>query len=240
MDCGNNTISVLDIANLTKLTYLDCTCNIISILTVNNLTNLTYLNCAINNISVLTVDNLINLRELNCSNNHISVLTVDNLINLTILITYEIIRSNKCKDNINLNNANNIAVLNIEKLTKLTQLLFNRSIITPDIAILVNLTSLLAYDASLNSIDLSRLVNLTALYILGNNLTSLDVTNINLKYLNCENNLFDTAAVDAIVLALSQHTVMNGQLVVSVNPGYPPTQNAAYNHLVNYLKWSIY
>ena len=86
--CYNNSISTLDVSRLFDLTTLRCEGNSISTLDVTNLTDLDYLYCQNNSISTLNVTNLTDLIFLYCQNNSISVLDVTNLTNLTLLLCH--------------------------------------------------------------------------------------------------------------------------------------------------------
>ena len=106
LNCSSNSISVLDVSNLTSLTALYCSSNSISVLDVSNLTSLTALYCLGNPISVLDVSNLTSLVFLRCSSNSISVLDVSNSTSLVYL---------HCS-------GNSISVLDVSALTSLATL----------------------------------------------------------------------------------------------------------------------
>jgi uncharacterized repeat protein (TIGR01451 family) len=83
---NSNISSLTGIEAFTNLVTLNCGENSISTLNVNNLTHLESLICSYNNLTTLNVSNLINLRILYCQNNHLAQLNVSNLIHLTGLL----------------------------------------------------------------------------------------------------------------------------------------------------------
>ena len=138
--CNNNSISVLDVSNLTGLITLNCYDNSISILDVSNLTGLTNLFCHTNSISILDVSNLTSLSILTCQSNSISVLDVSNLTSLVQLYCHQ----------------NSISVLDVSNLVNLTDLRCHlNSISVLDVSNLVNLNQLRCHnnqiDAATNS-----------------------------------------------------------------------------------------
>ena len=127
LDCYNNSITTLDVSNLTNLTQLRCYTNSISVLDVSNLVNLNVLRCENNSINILDVSSLTNLTTLTCADNSISILDVSSLTGLTFL---------SC-------GYNSISVLDVSSLTNLTTFYcFNNSISVLDASNLVNITDL--------------------------------------------------------------------------------------------------
>jgi len=172
--CTSNSISVLDVTNITSLTNLSCSINSISILNVSNLTSLISLSCSNNSISVLNVTNLTSLTLLACVNNSISVLNVTNLTSLTLLACDE----------------NSISILDVSNLTSLISLsCHSNSISTLDVSNLTSLISLSCYTNSISTLDVSNLTSLTSLACVRNSISTLDVSNLtSLTFLNCANN----------------------------------------------------
>ena len=80
LNCERNSISTLDVSNLTSLTVLSCDNNSISTLDVSNLTSLTHLYCYNNSISTLDVHLLSSLTNLRCQNNSMNQSTVDTIL----------------------------------------------------------------------------------------------------------------------------------------------------------------
>ena len=155
--CRVNSISILNVANLTSLTYLNCRTNSISTLDVSNLTSLTYLNCTLNSISVLNVTDLTSLITLSCRVNSISVLNVANLTSLIYL---------SCANNL-------ISILNVSNLTSLTTLICNsNSISVLDVSNLTSLTFLRCHTNSISILDVSNLTSLIFLACDDNELTA--------------------------------------------------------------------
>ena len=78
--CKTNSISVLDVSDLTSLTYIRCDFNSISVLDVSDLTSLTVLMCAGNLISVLSVSALTLLNYFDCASNSMNQAMVDTVL----------------------------------------------------------------------------------------------------------------------------------------------------------------
>ena len=153
--CYGNSISILDVSNLTSLTSLYCASNSISILDVSNLTLLTHLHCYNNSISILDVSSLTSLTYLYCTGNSISVLDVSSLTSLTYLHCY----------------GNSISVLDVSSLTSLTTLYCqNNSISVLDVSNLTSLTHLYCTGNSISVLDVSSLTSLTTLYCASNSM----------------------------------------------------------------------
>ena len=76
LDCGNNTISQLDLASNTKLTNLICNNNLLETLDLSSNTALIALNCRDNLLVWLNIDNCSELADLDFTNNAIAELNI--------------------------------------------------------------------------------------------------------------------------------------------------------------------
>ncbi|MGB0880240.1 MAG: T9SS type A sorting domain-containing protein [Polaribacter sp.] len=85
--CYDNNLTSLDLSNNTNLKVLDCRDNQLTTLDISNNTLLNYLSCPFNNIVSLNLENTI-LETLRCYSNNISSIDVSSLTTLsTILIS---------------------------------------------------------------------------------------------------------------------------------------------------------
>jgi surface protein len=185
LDCNNNNLSILDISNNLNLEELILHSNNVGNLNVDNHLNLTNLTCYSNNINTLNVDNNLALNILNCAGNNLNNLNVDNNISLTSL---------SCSNN-------NLNVLNVDNNTALTTLacstnslsnlnVDNNTLLTYFECAANNLTSLNVsnntaltwlnfYQNSITSVNLVNNINLIIVAVSSNDLSSLNVKNGN-------------------------------------------------------------
>lgn len=82
LNCGNNTISTLDLTPFTNLIGFDAYNNNLTNLNVSNLSQLTNFSCNNNQLTSLTVSNLNSLHTIHCFQNQLTVLNVSGLPNL--------------------------------------------------------------------------------------------------------------------------------------------------------------
>lgn len=85
LNCGNNTISTLDLSTFPNLIGFDAYNNSLTSLNVSNLIKLTNFSCNSNQIASLSLSNLPNLSVIRCENNLLTTLAVNNLPNLSDL-----------------------------------------------------------------------------------------------------------------------------------------------------------
>jgi len=85
LDCGNNSLTELDVTNCTELTNLNCYNNSLTALDVTNCQKLEVLDCGNNSLTELDVTNCPELTVLSCSNNSLTELDVTNCTQLTYL-----------------------------------------------------------------------------------------------------------------------------------------------------------
>ena len=85
LNCGNNTISTLDLTPFTNLIGFDAYNNSLTSINISNLSQLTNFSCNNNQITSLVLSNLPNLLVIRCSNNLLTTLDVNNLSNLSNL-----------------------------------------------------------------------------------------------------------------------------------------------------------
>ena len=174
LDCAYNQLTALDVSKLTGLKKLDCSFNSLTKLNVSGQTNLTSLDCSDNQLTALDVSNLTLLTKLDCSDNQLTALNVSNLTGLTDLDCYR----------------NKLTALNVSNLTGLEDLDCSENQLTE--LYLSNLTGLKDFDCSDNQLTELYLSNLTGLEDLDcseNQLTALNVSNLTgLTKLDCADN----------------------------------------------------
>ena len=105
--CQNNSISTLNLSNLTQLISVYSGYNNLNIITLNNLPNLKVLYCENNLLSSIDLDPIPNLEWLVCNNNQLSEINITNATNLTNLYCY----------------SNNLTYLDLNNLSNLKYLL---------------------------------------------------------------------------------------------------------------------
>ena len=141
LDCSNNQLKILDLAQLPKLTSLDCSNNLITALDLTGKQQLTSLNIANNRIQKLTVDGCNEIPSLDCSGNLLSELSVKNCAGLSSL---------KC-------NNNQLQSLSIDNLPKIETLNCSSNILTSlTIASCEKLTTLNCGSNNLQSITIAN------------------------------------------------------------------------------------
>ena len=112
-DAYNNSLTSLNISNLTQLTNFSCNNNQITTLVLANLPNLLVIRCNNNLLTTLGINNLSNLRHIYCNNNLLNTLDTNNLIHLTNLncasnnLTTLYIKNGSNESSINLDFSNN-------------------------------------------------------------------------------------------------------------------------------------
>jgi Leucine-rich repeat (LRR) protein len=224
--CFSNTISTLNISNLTLLTFLACANNSISTLDVSNLTSLNYLSCAENSISILDVSSLTSLTYLHCHTNSISTLDVSNLTSLTLLA---------CANN-------SINILDVSSLTSLTFLNCARnSISILDVSSLTSLTSLSCHTNSISTLDVTNLTSLITLICFSNSVSTLDLSNsTSLTYLDCRLNQITNTTNSQILVDLDNNGNSNGYFQSSIfGGGSLTTAGAAAKAALQSKGWNI-
>ena len=107
LNCGNNTISNLDLTPFTNLIGFDAYNNNLTNLNVSNLSQLTNFSCNNNQLTSLTVSNLNSLHTIHCFQNQLTVLNVSGLPNLIQLNC----RNNQLV-NLDLTNQTHLNILN--------------------------------------------------------------------------------------------------------------------------------
>ena len=174
LDCGNNSLTSLDVSHNTALTTLDCQGNSITSLDVSHNTALTNLECYTNDLTSLDVSHNTALTYLDCYHNQLSSLDVSHNIALTYL---------DC-------NRNSLSSLDVSHNTALTILdCGNNSLSSLDVSHNTAFARLYCFINRLTSLDLAKNTALSSLFCYGNKLTSLDLTkNTLLNILRCDTN----------------------------------------------------
>jgi hypothetical protein len=245
--CAENSISVLNVANLTSLTSLICFSNSISTLNISNLTSLTFLACANNSISILDVSSLTSLTSLSCAENSISILDVSSLTSLTYLHCHTNSISTLDVSNLTyltlLACANNS--INILDVSSLTSLIFlncaNNSISILDLSSLTSLTSLSCHTNSISTLNVTNLTSLITLICFSNSISTLDLSNsTSLTYLDCRLNQITNTTNSQLLIDLNSNGLSNGFFQSSIfGGGSLTTAGAAAKTSLQGKGWSI-
>jgi Leucine-rich repeat (LRR) protein len=177
LNCNQNHISLLNVANLVNLKLLYCNLNLLTSLNLSDLPHLLNLECAENILTHIDLTNVTDLQTLSCRFNFLTSLQLNGLPNLYSL---------NC-------GYNQLTGLNVSYLTQLTNLDCQSNQFTAlDLNSLVNLNSLNCSYNQLTTLDLSGLNELATLNCSHNQITALDINNLlQLALLNCEFNLIN-------------------------------------------------
>ena len=188
LDFSANTISTIDISNLTQIEILHISDNNLSNINLSNNINLKEFFITNNNLNSIDVSSNTQLEKLYCNQNNLSTLNVDSNISLSNLdCSQNSISTINVVTNVNLSNFNcgNNAISSINTNT------------------LSNLITLNCKGNSISNLNLSNNIELRYLFCESNNLTSLDCSqNFNLINLSCNDNLL-------LVLDLSSNAFLN-------------------------------
>ena len=194
LNCSDNSLSDVDLSQLTKLQTIIAQNSGITSLNVDNLSVLKVLRCNNNKLEELNIGHLSQLEELDCSDNRLTQLAADNLTRLTSLkYSYNYgINTLNIGNLVNLKtlecNGNNISTLDVTALTNLETLDCSSNDLSE-----LNLEGLssLKYlrfggNSRISAIDLSGMKLLEELQCSGTELEELNISNCPaLKYLYC-------------------------------------------------------
>jgi hypothetical protein len=186
LECYRNEIAALDVTQNIKLRKLDCSTNALDSLNLKQNPSLYYISCTQNNIEQLDVTQNPSLDYLKCSHNPISVLDVTK--NPTL---YEL----SCA-------SVQITELDLSQNTELVRLSINyNKMDSIDLSTNISLTYFDCMSTLFKNLDLSNNPLLINVDCSGNQLSSLDLTNnVSLKVLYCQNNQLETLIVDKCTL----------------------------------------
>lgn len=173
LDCAGQSLTMLDVSQISELSTLLCQNNQIAALNVTQNKKLVKLNAAYNNLYSLSLTGLSQLQELVVNNNALPTLTVSGSKLLQTIV---------CNDN-------KIASLSLTLLTKLQTLWCHNNLIkTLDVSKSSNLTSLMCQNNEIGILNITGLASLTDVWCNSNQLNNLDVsTNSALVYLSANN-----------------------------------------------------
>lgn len=176
LDCRNNLITNLDLAQNSNLKYLDCGNNLLTSLNVSQNTNLLRIFSSDNQLSNLNLSQNLLLNMLICSDNQLTSLDVSQNLNLLHL---------DC-------NSNQLINLAVDNNTLLKVLgFYNNQLSTIDLSNLIDLESLVCGSNQLTNLDLSSNTALEGLTCDNNQLTELNTpNNTSLVFISCSSNLF--------------------------------------------------
>jgi Leucine-rich repeat (LRR) protein len=242
LDCSNNQIATLNISNLINLKNLICISNLLTSLDVSALTLLEELNFYNNQVTTINVDALLNLKILNCSYNRILLLSVNNLPILERLecaVNYSTSFTISNLPNLEyLDCAYNFSLISLS-LTQFPLLEYidcrSNGLTNLNISNLNNLMTLYADNNSLTTINLSNLPNLSTLYVNYNQLTSLNLEGLtNLSTLFCQNNQLNIINFEGLNALVN--VVCDNNLLTSLDFSLTPNLSyvsCSYNNLSN-------
>ncbi len=198
LSCGYNSLTSLNVSNLSSLYTLGCSGNQLTSINVNGLTSLYYLYCDSNQLTSLNVSGLTSLYDLHCDSNQLTSINVSGLTNLQNL---------QC-------GSNQLTSLNVNGLTNLGSLNCDSNQLTSlSITGLTSLYSLGCSSNLLTSLNLVGLTNLQGLYCDSNSLSNLNFSELtNLVNLNCGNNQFTSLNLSSLT-GLTTLDCYNNQLV---------------------------
>ena len=248
--CNNNSLTSLDVSNLTKLTYLDCDSNSLSSLNIsgcqalksiycskNNLTELTFncpfletLYCHSNQLTSLDCSGCSVLKTLSCDANRLTALNLDcpqlqklNCYN-NKLTTLDVTGSPSLKY-IDCN-TNSITALDVSNCTLLEHLCFNINNVTiMDASNCPALKELYGYKNQLTTLNINNCSSLEDLSCWSNNLSSLDMSQCpNLKIVRCYTNHISTLDLSYNPLLEYLHCESNN--LSALNIGSNPLLNS--------------
>ena len=175
LGCSRNQLTALDVSKNTTLTKLYCKTNQLTVLDVSKNTALTDLNCSVNQLTSLDVDKNTALEKLDCDSNQLTSLDVSKNTALTNLYC----------------SRNQLTSLDVDKNTALEKLDCDSNQLTSlDVSKNTALTNLYCSRNQLTALDVSKNTSLTELDCDENQLTSLDLSNTNMVYLDCDDNIY--------------------------------------------------
>jgi hypothetical protein len=164
LNCGNNTLTTIDLSQNTALTTLRCLNASLTALDINQNILLTLITCGNNPLNSLNVTQNTNLITLECYNNSLISLDVSQNVSLELM---------SCNDN-------SINSLDVSNNTNLTGLFcYENSITSLDVSNNTALEKLRCNNNSISSLDLSNNNNLITVVCSNNNLTELNIANGN-------------------------------------------------------------
>ena len=216
LNCSSNSLTSLNVANLTKLRELDCHQNKLKSLDVSKSTKLVYIRCEDNQLTSLDVSNNTALDWLWCTANQLTSLDVSANTALTKLTCH----SNPLTSlDVSKNTAleelacgwNQLTSLDLSKNTALTYLeCGNNQLTSLDLSNNTALDALWCFNTQLTSLDLSKNTALRILHCFNNQLTSLDVPkSTKLVYIRCYNNQLTSLDVSNNTALLYLHCYNN-------------------------------
>lgn len=196
LNCGENSLTSLDVSKNVALTSLNCYSNQLSTLDVSTNTALKTLNCYQNQLTALDLSNNLNLTTVRCESNQLSALDLSENTKLTSLKCHsnqlESLDVSKC---VNLKTlycySNQLTSLDVADLTKLTEIRCQSNKITELVINSTVVTLLYCYENQLSSLDVSKMTVLQDLRCNDNpEIVSLEVNSPKLKnlYCYCNNN----------------------------------------------------
>jgi len=186
---NDNTITALDVSNMTQLKFLYCDNNQITNLNISGLTNLWELVITNNPLSISTLDlkGSPDLYYLDCQNNGLTNLDITGLTKLETLIVWN----------------NNLTTLDVSSNPDLSYLDCDDNLFTTiTITGLTNLEYFYCSYNELTTINVSAAINLIEFYCNDNFLSSMDVRGLtNLDFFDCSYNPLTCILVDNVAAA---------------------------------------
>lgn len=195
LDCYRNGLTALNLANCTKLEYLRCYENELTTLNVDDCPSMNFIDCENNMISSLDVSNCLVIEEIACNNNALTSLNTAGCSLLKYLHCYENhitaldLSTSPALYNLDCHN-NDLVSLNASGCSDLDWLFCTDNELTSlNLNNCSSLTWILCYDNALTTIDLSQCTALLSISCNNNQLTTLDLSlNTALLQLICNDN----------------------------------------------------
>lgn len=200
LDCSQNLLTTLNLAETPSLKKLSCYANNLTHLDLSVCPLLEQLKCTNNQISVLKVGHLTKLKELTCSLNKISQLDLSKMKQLETLKCYR----------------NQLASLDLSACTALEKLWCSEnSLETLDLSHNDKLRVLWCYNNKLSTITTKELPNLLWLHCENNQLHSLDCSHMpKLDKLAVHSNAINGKEMSALINSLPQKSGVNTSFLV--------------------------
>lgn len=240
LNCGQNSLTALDVSENAVLDALFCNNNQIGVLDISKNTALTFLSCNNNQIKALDVSKNTALTVLGCNNNQIATIDVSNNLALTDLICYaNKLTSLDVKKNTALtkldSGSNQYTSLDVSANTALTFLGCNTSQLTSiDVSKNTALTLLDCRENKITNLDVSKLTALTELYCQSNQLKDLDVSkNKSLELINCSKNQLTTLDLSTHPATIGLYANSNQLTSLNLKNGNNANFQLLYLNLTN-------
>lgn len=199
LNCGDNSLTGLELADLPALRHLDCAGNTLAHLDLTGLGGLRYLSCSDNALTGLDLRHCPKLEQLSCSGNSLTALELDAVPLLEYL---------SCSEN-------RLTALDLSGLPRLRNLYAgSNALATLKLAHGGALEHMTCDDNRLTSLDLTGQPNMKKVYCYENELQQLEVRGlVRLSFIGCSGNrlaALDLAGLDALDELYASRNALTG------------------------------